>query len=129
MELPTNIKAHNVFHIHTLKLYTQAQDDRQPTRPPALLIDNQEEYEVESILDKRIRNRRTEYLIKWLGYPIHEASWEPSIHLKNSQEFIQEFESKQTKQQTNHKGTTTNSVGPSTRTRYGRLAGGSTRKD
>ena len=27
------------------------------------------EYQVEAILDKRIRGNRTQYLLKWKGYP------------------------------------------------------------
>ena len=123
LDLPTNIKAHNVFHVHTLKLYTQAQDDRQPTRPPALIIDHEEEYEVETILDKRTRNRRTEYLVKWLGYPVHESSWEPSQNMKNAHDFIQDFNNKKQKQvqkntSTYSKNSKKKLLPPRTRTTY-----------
>jgi len=38
----------------------------------------QGEFEVESILDKRMTTRGTEYLVKWVGYSDNENSWEPA---------------------------------------------------
>ena len=63
-------------------------------RLPALIIENQDEYKVEAILDKRTRHRRTEYLVKWLGYPVYEPSCELLQNLDNAKEFIIEFEKK-----------------------------------
>ncbi|XP_037032160.1 heterochromatin protein 1-like [Bradysia coprophila] len=40
-----------------------------------------EQYEVEKVLKKRTRKGKTEYLIKWLGYPSSSNSWEPSENL------------------------------------------------
>ena len=34
-------------------------------------------YIVSKILDKRRNGNSTEYLLKWKGYPIEEATWEP----------------------------------------------------
>ncbi|XP_004531153.1 chromobox protein homolog 1 [Ceratitis capitata] len=39
------------------------------------------EYSVERIEDKRICNGRTEYFLKWKGYPRSENSWEPVENL------------------------------------------------
>lgn len=39
-------------------------------------------YEVEEILDRRIRNGAVEYLLKWEGYPASENSWEPESNLE-----------------------------------------------
>ncbi|KAG0363633.1 hypothetical protein BGX24_004858, partial [Mortierella sp. AD032] len=41
--------------------------------PPSVEIEGHDEYEVESLLDSRIRYRKLEYLVKWLGYD--EAEW------------------------------------------------------
>jgi len=41
----------------------------------------EEEFTVERILDKRIRNSKVEYLIKWEGYPDTENTWEPQENL------------------------------------------------
>ena len=34
-------------------------------------------YEIERIVEKRYRNARLEYLIKWRGYPDSQNTWEP----------------------------------------------------
>jgi hypothetical protein len=53
------------------------------------------EWEVEAILNKRTRGRKVFYLVKWKGYPMEEASWEPEDHLTNSQAVIREFEERE----------------------------------
>ena len=40
-----------------------------------MLVDGEEEYEVETILDSRIRYRRVEYLVKYRGYGDEENTW------------------------------------------------------
>ena len=53
--------------------------------PPA---DNAGEFEVEWVLDhRRVYHGCVwvdEYLIKWVGYGLFEATWEPSAHLANA---------------------------------------------
>ena len=46
-------------------------------RPPPDLIDGEEEYEVEAILDSRKfrRAKRQQYLVKWKGYPDSNNQW------------------------------------------------------
>jgi len=53
----------------------------------------EEEYTVEKILDKRIRGGKTEYLIKWEGYPDSENTWEPEDNL-DCPDLIGAFEEK-----------------------------------
>jgi len=51
-------------------------------------------YEVEKIINcKYIRNKKY-YLIKWLCYPINQATWEPKSNLESLEYMIEEFESK-----------------------------------
>jgi len=38
-------------------------------------------YEVESLLDKRKRKNKTEYLVKWKGYNFSECTWEPKENI------------------------------------------------
>ncbi|GAA5895473.1 hypothetical protein JCM6882_006263 [Rhodosporidiobolus microsporus] len=48
---------------------------------------NEEFYRVERILAEEKRGRRREkwYLVKWAGYPVEEATWEPREHLSEAE--------------------------------------------
>jgi hypothetical protein len=99
LDLPSNMKIHPVFHVSLLKPYQAAPNEfHRPTPPPAIVLPDteHEEYEVETILDKRILRKKPQYLIKWLGYPLHEATWEPLDHLKNAMDKVKEFEETRT---------------------------------
>jgi hypothetical protein len=39
------------------------------------------EYEAEAIIDFRLQKRRREYLVKWVGYPDDDNTWEPECNL------------------------------------------------
>lgn len=43
--------------------------------------DPADEYDVEEILAERKVRGKTEYLVKWLGYPVHRSDWEPRTNL------------------------------------------------
>src|SRR5579863_3000134 len=97
LELPENMKMHPVFHISLLKEYKTSEEFARRIPPPPIISDaKEEEYEVEDILDKKMVKQRPHYLIKWLGYPLHEATWKPLKSLKNAQETLRKFESMRT---------------------------------
>ena len=91
LELPAGMKLHPVFHTSKLRKYETTPDrfkTRKDVPPPPVLIDGYEEFVVEKILDRRIRNRGkkqiVEYLVKWLGYPMYQATWEPYEHVADT---------------------------------------------
>ena len=53
--------------------------------------EEQEEYAVEKIVDKRYLNGRINYLIKWKGYDDKDNTWEPIDNLFCS-DLIEKFE-------------------------------------
>ncbi len=72
LRLPIAWNIHNVFHVSLLSPYRET-DAHRPnySRPPPDLIEGEEEYEVEKVVNHRYtgRARTLQYLIKWIGYP------------------------------------------------------------
>ena len=78
LDLPPSMKRlHPVFNV--VKLLPAPVDPilgRQPDPPPPPeLVDGEEHYELESVLDSRLRHNRLEYLVKWKGYGYEHNSW------------------------------------------------------
>ena len=92
LKLPPHFRIHDVFHVSLLEPHHASQlPDRQAPPPPPVELPMGEEYEVDQILDSRLHRRRLQYLVLWKGYPLSEATWEPSQHLKNAPEVVQDF--------------------------------------
>ena len=93
LRLPPTWNIHPVFHQSLLSPYSTPSFSSQikPTPSPPDLIDDQEEWEVEEILDSRRRRDRTEFLIKWKDYPHEENTWEPKDNLKHAQKLFKQF--------------------------------------
>ncbi|KFZ17851.1 hypothetical protein V501_01507, partial [Pseudogymnoascus sp. VKM F-4519 (FW-2642)] len=50
-----------------------------------------EEYEVESLLDSRVKDGELRFYVLWKGFSMEEATWEPRSNLENSTETIDEY--------------------------------------
>ncbi|KAJ1597148.1 hypothetical protein NDA14_007187 [Ustilago hordei] len=90
--LPANLRVHDVFHVSMLepaRTSSLPQRAEQPTMPP--LPDEDLDFEVEALIDKRSHNGITEYKVLWRGYSEEAASWEPVENL-NCPDLIQEYE-------------------------------------
>ena len=55
---------------------------------------NQEFFQVEKIIECKIRNNRKYYQIKWVGYPSKDNTWEPIENLANVLYMVDEYEAK-----------------------------------
>jgi hypothetical protein len=78
LQLPTQWSIHPVFHIDLLTPYRETiTHGPNYQRPVPELVDGEEEYSVEKILDSRKfgRRRRLQYLVKWEGYPDLDNMW------------------------------------------------------
>ncbi|RXW14033.1 hypothetical protein EST38_g11824 [Candolleomyces aberdarensis] len=87
--LPEHWKIHDVFHATLLTPFveTETHGPAHPTPIPDI-VDGQEEYEVEGILQHRTKQGRKEYLLRWKDQPTSEDSWEPEENLEHSQELL-----------------------------------------
>jgi hypothetical protein len=78
LELPTQWSIHPVFHINLLTPYKETiMHGPNFTRPTPELIDGEEEYSIEKILDSQRFGRRwqLQYLVKWEGYLDSDNMW------------------------------------------------------
>ena len=86
---------HPVFNV--IKLTPKLEDPihrRHPLPPPLPeLIDREEEWVVEEILDSKVINQKLCYLIKWEGYRIEHNSWEPQENV-HAPDLVTEFHQK-----------------------------------
>ena len=89
LQLPSTWKLHNNFHAIFLMPYTENEVHGPNYLQPPPDIENEEErWEIKTILKHQKRGRGYQYYVLWKGYPIMEASWEPATCFENGAEDI-----------------------------------------
>ena len=58
------------------------------------MIEDNKIYYVEKIINKKIENNKTIYLVKWKDYSSKYNTWEPEENLQEAKELIHEFNTK-----------------------------------
>lgn len=94
LELPQIWTMHPTFHISRLKLWKDSEEyPRELYYPPGELVEESGhvEYEVEKIVSSRKRRGRTEYLVKWTGYPEDVSTREPKEHLESASDLLSQY--------------------------------------
>jgi len=85
LALPHQWTIHPMFHASLLTPYSETKEHGENyARPPPDLMGDTEQYEVEAIRSHRRQGRKEQlqYLVKWLGYPESDNTWEPADHLQ-----------------------------------------------
>ncbi|VDC06874.1 unnamed protein product, partial [Peniophora sp. CBMAI 1063] len=98
LDIPPTWKTHNVFNEALLTPYTPPAFTNQanPPEPPPEMIDGEERYEVEAVINSKIigrgAHRSMMYLVKWKGYSDRHNSWEPVANLmQDADEAIDDY--------------------------------------
>jgi hypothetical protein len=92
------MKVHNVFHVDLLMTYKETEAYSTPyTRPPSMIKEGEEEYEIESIIRTRRqgKGKKLQYLVHWKGYSNSDDSWVDHENL-HTPELLKEFHSQST---------------------------------
>ena len=64
LELPKTIKIHPVVNVSRVRLYKSQVEGQKKTLPKPVIIEGEEEFEVEKILNKRVVRRKEKFLVR-----------------------------------------------------------------
>jgi len=91
LNLPQSMRIHPVFHSNLLRLDP---NDALPFQhippPPPIIVDGEEEWEVERIVDSRLHYRKLQYKAVWKDHP-PDDTWYPASDFANAPELCQAF--------------------------------------
>jgi len=94
LELPKSIKIHPVVNISRVQLYKPQVEGQKKIPPKPVIIEGEEEFKVEKILNKRTVREKEKFLVRWKEYTVEKNTWENRENLENAKELVEEFERK-----------------------------------
>jgi len=92
LKLPKSIKIHPIVNVSRVRLYKPQVEGQKKISPKLVIIEGEEEFKVEKILNKRIVRGREKFLVRWKEYTAEEDTWESRENLENAKELVEEFE-------------------------------------
>jgi len=92
LDLPTTVKIHPVVNVSRVRRYKDQVEGQKKEKPAPVVIEEEEEYEVEKILNKKKFRGKDRYLVQWKGYTAEEDTWELRENLGNAEGLVREFE-------------------------------------
>jgi serine protease inhibitor len=78
---------HDVFHISFLKFANDMNDETSSF----IWVEDEKQWKIEEIVNKRIKNNKTNYLIKWLEYSHSNNEWMKEEDMSNVKKAIKKF--------------------------------------
>ena len=98
LKMQASLKLHPEFHTSLLKpWYIDPKPNRRSEVPPLMDENGEPLYLVEKIVDDRMRGRKRQCLIRWLGYNQSEDTWEDANSLGSIVGLIDEYNASKSK--------------------------------
>jgi len=91
LDLPSTIKIHPVVNVSRVQRYRNQVEGQKKEWPVPVIIEREEEYKVEKILNKKKFRGKDQYLVQWKGYTAEEDTWELRENLRNVEDLVREF--------------------------------------
>jgi len=92
LDLPSTVRIHPVVNVSRVRWYKSQVEGQRKETPQPVVIEREEEWEVEKIMNKRKVRGREKYLVQWKGCTVEEDTWKSRENLKNAMELVEEFE-------------------------------------
>ena len=94
LELPATVKIHLVVNVSWIKQYIDQVNGQRKETPQPVVVEGEEEWEVEKILNKRKIREKDKFLVWWKGFTVEGDTWESRENLQNAGDLLREFEEK-----------------------------------
>ena len=92
LELPATVRIHLVVNISRIKQYIDQVNGQRKETPQPIMVEGEEEWEVEKILNKRKVRGKGKFLVRWKGFTAEGDTWESRENLRNAGDASKEFE-------------------------------------
>jgi len=92
LQLPPTVHIHPVVNVSKLQMYKPQVEGQQVAKPAPVIVEGEEEFEIEKILNRRRIQGKDKFLVCWKGYTAEADTWEDQGNLKNAGKLVKEFE-------------------------------------
>ena len=92
LQLPPTVHIHPVVNVSKLQMYKPQVEGQQVAKPAPVVVEGEEEFEIEKILNRRRIQGKDKFLVCWKGYTAEADTWEDKGNLKNAEKLVEEFE-------------------------------------
>jgi len=92
LELPATVRIHPVVNVSWIKWYIDQVDGQRKEMPQPVVVEGEEEWEVEKILNKRKVRGKDKFLVWWKGFMAEGDTWESQENLQNAGDLLRELE-------------------------------------